>query len=259
MKVADIIMEKVLSNLESGNRPPWAMPWHGRGPHNYKSGRPYTGINALLLSLSQDGPAFLTFKQVKELGGAVKPGSEGHMVAFYGSARDKKDNERTYRFLKYYRVFGQSQIEGIDFKEKEPVEFNNTSINKILDAHRPEISHGGSRAVYFPSAHTIGMPDKESFNDERSYYLTLLHELVHWTKGAGIERNASYAEEELIAEIGSALAANMIGLNPDLDNSISYCTGWATKIRDIGGNKFLSLVSRAYKAAEFLVNPVLVT
>lgn len=78
--IYEFINEQVVKQLEKGVLP-WRKPWkvaiiEGQQytiPHNYATKRPYTGVNAFLLALTPyRTPMFLTFNQVKELGGLVK-------------------------------------------------------------------------------------------------------------------------------------------------------------------------------------------
>ena len=79
-KVTQVIIEK----LEQG-RMPWRADWstYGLSPANYVSKRSYTGINRILLGCEDyEHNYFLTIHQVNQLGGRIKKGSKGHIVAF---------------------------------------------------------------------------------------------------------------------------------------------------------------------------------
>ena len=78
------------------------------------------------------------------------------------------------------------------------------------------IEHGGQVACYQPALDLVRMPEIGLFTGtdtmpaQEAYYATLLHELTHWTghesrcnREIGKGR-ASYAFEELVAELGSA-------------------------------------------------------
>ena len=82
-KLYEIITQKVIASLEKGVIP-WVKPWKGASlPMNFKTGYKYKGINLLLLALSGFSvPYFLTFNQVRELGGKVKEGSRGQLSHF---------------------------------------------------------------------------------------------------------------------------------------------------------------------------------
>ena len=89
--VYTIVADKILAELEKG-RVPWRKPWVGNAnrPCNLHSGRPYNGINALLLSMSQySNPYWVTYKQAKELGGHVKKGEESTLEIGRASCRER--------------------------------------------------------------------------------------------------------------------------------------------------------------------------
>lgn len=77
-KIHDMITERICDILERGEIP-WRKPWRRIGaPKNLISKKPYRGVNVLTLcALGYDSPWFLTFKQAKELGGAVRKGEKG--------------------------------------------------------------------------------------------------------------------------------------------------------------------------------------
>src|SRR4051794_36453854 len=71
-----LVTDRITAALEGGTVP-WHKPWAAVGmPRNLASGRPYRGMNVLLLSLGQpyQSPWWLTFKQAQELGGRVQKG-----------------------------------------------------------------------------------------------------------------------------------------------------------------------------------------
>jgi antirestriction protein ArdC len=70
--VYEIVTEKIIEKLESGNIP-WVKPWHAV-PCNYESERPYSGVNTLLLFAEYDSPYWLTWNQIQKLGGHVRKG-----------------------------------------------------------------------------------------------------------------------------------------------------------------------------------------
>ena len=70
--VYSIVTNRIIELLEKGVVP-WRQTWTDAGlPQNLISGKPYRGINVwLLASLHYSQNRFLTFKQVKEMGGSV--------------------------------------------------------------------------------------------------------------------------------------------------------------------------------------------
>jgi antirestriction protein ArdC len=102
------------------------------------------------------------------------------------------------------------------------------------------------------------MPDKGQFVTELAYHQTLAHELIHWT-GKRLDReltgkkdDPSYALEELVAEIGSAMLLSEFGLEPDIDNTANYCRTWGERI---AADQWLvcKAAARAEKAVQYLL------
>lgn len=87
------VTRKILGQLEAG-RLPWVQPWGSVAggpspalPRNALSGRPYSGINILMLwgAVIEGGwpsQSWLTFKQAIAAGGCVRKGERGTMVVY---------------------------------------------------------------------------------------------------------------------------------------------------------------------------------
>ena len=91
-KVHDIITERILGMLESGTVP-WHKPWKGmnEAPKSLVSGKPYRGINALMLvSAGYSSPWWMSFKQAKERHGHIRKGEKG-WPCIYWNYQEKED------------------------------------------------------------------------------------------------------------------------------------------------------------------------
>ncbi len=94
------LTDKFVAALEEG-RIPWQRPWNESStqlsaPINAISEKPYQGGNRLVLTLTQmdknyDDPRWVTFNQVKTLGGSVAKGEKGTQIEFW---REKPFFER---------------------------------------------------------------------------------------------------------------------------------------------------------------------
>jgi antirestriction protein ArdC len=110
--VYSIVTNRIIELLEQGTVP-WQKPWMDTGvPMNMITKRPYRGINFwLLLSLDYAQNLFLTWDQLKKVGGSVKQGEHGHVVVFWKTkpAKSEEDqdpqNRRQVPLLRYYKVF----------------------------------------------------------------------------------------------------------------------------------------------------------
>jgi antirestriction protein ArdC len=268
------VTDRICAALAAGTVP-WRRPWNIElGQPRSIDGRPYNGVNALLLGLSEFGdPRWGTFRAIKEHGGRVRRGERGAFVVFYKPLKvhddDAPDGVRTVPFLRHFHVFNVEQADGLDLpplnsgpREVPPIEAPDAVLAGYPNA--PRVSHGGDRASYSRAIDHVSMPQREAFESSASYYLTLWHELTHSTGHesrlarsdlAEFERfgDASYSREELCAEIGSSMIAARVGvIEPDTGQSAAYIAGWLKALR--GDRKLIvSAASRAQKAADWIL------
>jgi len=252
MNVYEKITEQILAQLERGTVP-WRKPWRTSFPKNLVSGKPYRGINVLMLGVQGYESAYwATFRQVEKLGGTVKKGEHGTLVVFtnWFEVMDKETGEeKEIPFLKSYVVFNLAQTTGIEVPAEEqkapvsPIARCEEVVSGMAD--KPRIGFdGGSRAYYLPLTDSVHLPAKTKFESTEGYYGTLFHELVHSTghakrlarkgvidvAGFGSE---SYSQEELVAEIGAAFLCGTTGIDTGIvENSASYIAGWLKSLRD---------------------------
>ena len=251
-KVYQIVTDEILKQLEAGVIP-WRRPWRTEGAAmNYVSRREYTGINRLLLA----GGEYLTFNQVKELGGTVKKGSKASKVVFYKTLEIKEEEGQEEEgkripFMRYYNVFSLHQVEGIESKV-EPVEpFMHDPIEGAEQIMQDYISREGislvfddpNRAFYRPSGDMINLPELGQYEIAEEYYSTAFHEMAHSTGhkarcDRGLESMAgfgsmSYSREELTAEIASAYLTEFAGLDlaKTIGNTAAYIDNWARALK----------------------------
>jgi antirestriction protein ArdC len=195
--VYTIATNKIIEHLEKGTVP-WRKPWTDAGlPKNLISKKAYRGINVWLLAMcGYPRNYFLTFKQVKELGGSVKKDEKGHIVLFWKwvkkntatdtqqeseEANDKKDMKP---LLRYYLVFNIDQCIGIPETSIPIISRTNEPLiacEKVLDEMPlvPVIEHKEQQAYYSPIRDIINMPRMDTFVSSEKYYATLFHEAVH--------------------------------------------------------------------------------
>ena len=287
------VTNKIITMIEKGVAP-WRKPWSTYGQaRNYVSGRSYTGINYLLMNNTKHSiPYFLTFNQVKELGGKVKKGAEAEMVIYFkvfykdsndntltpeeANARRLKGEEiKSLRFIRYYSVFNVSDIEEVE------LDLNRFNEAKLTDNERIERCEqiirnipkplelkqiDANRAYYHPTLDYINMPDIKQFESSEHYYATYFHELIHSTghstrlarpeildySGFG---TTPYSKEELVAEIGASFLSSFTQIDYDSVylNSASYLTGWLKVLKQ--DSKFIFKVSaEAQKAVEYILS-----
>jgi antirestriction protein ArdC len=121
------VTNRIIQALEAGTTP-WICPWVGGDPAatNLSTGKPYRGINILLLNLQAITSGFqhnqwLTFLQAKALGGNVRRGEQGSGIVFFkmhevdgeSSKHEPPEDRRVIPLLRSYTVFNVQQIEGL--------------------------------------------------------------------------------------------------------------------------------------------------
>lgn len=279
MDVYELVTEKITAALEAGTVP-WHKPWAAAGglPRNFYSGRPYRGMNVVLLALAPySSPWWVTFDQARRLNGNVKRGEKSTLVTFW--KLDEQDREedpdraaerRRAPLLRYYHVFNVEQCEGLFPPEPEfpahphePLRLCEELVHGMPGA--PRITRDPRQAYYSPALDVVGMPDLCQFQDPESYYATLFHELVHSTGHASrLNRptlssapapfgSPDYSEEELVAEFGSAFLCAHAEIFPrTAENQAAYIAGWLQVLK--GDKRLLPIAaSRAQKAADYIL------
>lgn len=267
-QVYQIITDRIIEKLKTGNIP-WQKGWTVESqPRNYKSKKLYRGINTfLLMGTNYALPYFLSFKQAQELGGHVRKGEKGHTVIFWKMQDflDKENGElKKFPLLRYYTVFNASQIDGVDFPKPEtfvhdPIAGAEAIIDKM--PKRPELI-SGNHAAYFPSLDQVMMPDKPYFRTAEDFYSTFFHELTHSTgHKIRLDRPQSilefnrqgYAREELVAEMGAAFLCGQCGIvERTIENSAAYVQGWLQALKN-DPKMVVVAAAQAQKAADYIL------
>ena len=286
--VYDIVTEHIIAEMEKGIIP-WQQPWCGGSEEaiSYTSRRPYSLLNQMLLGKPGE---YLTYKQAIALGGNVKKGAKAKFVVFYTMVNQKKvkeideeTGEETgkvkivvtnygYPVLRFYNVFHLDDIEGLESKiekdtnnQHDPIEEADKVANDYV-AREDGLSliiRNSDRAYYSPKKDEVVVPELPQYKIKEEYYSTLYHELTHST---GIEKRCnrkidsvaafgdfSYSKEELVAEIGSAMSLNRLGIECEkaFKNSVAYLQGWLKALKD---DKKMIVVAagQAQKAVDYI-------
>lgn len=267
----DVIVGRILESLANGVVP-WKKPWDVTtgAPANYVTGKPYNGMNILLCLCSQySNPYFLTFNQIRDLGGKLKKGSKGTPICFYKSYEDKNDPDKKSFVLRYSTVFRWEDTEGIPEKGITKVE---REFSPVEEAERlwveypgaPKLEIVGQVACYSPSRDVIKMPHPEAFHSPEAYYSTLFHEMTHSTGHAsrlareevGTETfgTVGYSREELVAEIGATFLCSQAGILTDesLSQSAAYIENWSRFLKE-DPNAILTAASKASRSVDHIL------
>jgi antirestriction protein ArdC len=278
------VTDQIVASLETGIRP-WMKPWSGEHAAGRitrplrGNGIPYQGINILMLwgaamEKGYSAPIWMTFKQALELGGAVRKGERGSLVVYASTFSRTEANESTGEesardipFLKSYSVFNAEQIDGLPAHFLAPAAPRLDPVQRIDHAERffaatgAAVSYGGDRAYYSISTDHVQMPHFEAFRDAESFYATLAHELVHFTRHPsrlnrefGRKRfgDEGYAMEELVAELGGAFLSADLDLTPEpRPDHAAYIAHWLTVLKN-DRRAIFTAASYAQRAADFL-------
>jgi len=272
------VTDQIVAALEAGT-PPWICPWSkvpGQAlPANLSSGRPYRGINVLLLNMRHMANGYnlnrwLTFNQARALGGYIRRGETGTQVVFF-KMLEREDSQaandgtrKVIPLLRSFTVFNAEQCEGLPealtsvptpAAAWSPIE----AAEDILLRSGADIQHGGDRAFYRPADDLIQLPPVNRFPKAEAYYGTALHELAHWTGAEsrcnrpllGRQHIEAYAFEELVAEMGAAFLCSHCGITGDLQHA-SYIEHWLQALRN-DKRLIFQAASLAQKAADFLL------
>lgn len=277
------VTDKIVADLERGVRS-WLQPWNadyaaGRVTRPLRhNGEAYRGINVVMLwaSAVEQGfacPYWMSYRQAQELGGQVRKGEKGTVVAYANktlrkeAGEDGEEKEREVFFMRGYAVFNAEQIDGLPDRYREraapvpdPVERIERA-DAFFSSTGADVRHGGTRAYYALQPDYVRMPPFETFRDAESYAATLGHELVHWTRhpsrldrDLGRKRfgDAGYALEELVAELGTAFVCADLAITPEpREDRAAYIASWLEVLKN-DKRAIFTAASHAQRAADYL-------
>lgn len=279
------IVNKIVEALQKGGLPPWRQTWSGKKnvglPKNLITKKPYHGINSILLNLNNAVHGFescwySTFKQYVSLKSNIRilkrpsnisPGFWGADIIYYNiiqkTIEDKFGEEIDLEipYMREYTVFNVEQTIGLDqfradkeiLVEHDFVPF--TPAQEFIDSLNIDVKFGGSSAYYSKTEDRIHLPRKEHFENEKEFYSTYFHELIHATHARCGISEKPYAFLELVAEIGSCFLMQHLNLpqSEDLINHYSYLDSWINSLAR-NTNFIFQAAAEASKAMEYLIN-----
>ncbi|MEI6213967.1 MAG: zincin-like metallopeptidase domain-containing protein [Desulfuromonadales bacterium] len=281
VNVYDVINSRIMELLEKGTVP-WRRGWNisSSMPRSFATRKEYRGINVFLLaSLQYSQPWFLTFNQIQERGGHVKPGEKACPIVFWKwidgkNVADVADAHKAagkIPLLRYYNVFNVEQTEGITYQELSdttnqeftPIQAAEQIISTMPD--KPLIQHMGNKASYNPASDTITLPPQSAFVSAEEYYCTAFHELTHSTMAEHrLNRKSTiqvhqwgdehYSKEELVAEMGASFLCGHAGIeHTTLENSAAYIQGWLKALKN-DKTLLVHAAAAAQKASDYILN-----
>jgi antirestriction protein ArdC len=283
VEVYERVTKEVLRALEGGTVP-WQRPWDPEVglPRSLSTGKPYRGINTLLLGLASsargyDSPWWGTYHQVQQRGGQVRTGERSTLVLLWKPIDRRREDpsdgaegqgERGHYLLaRAFNVFNANQCDrlGMGKPSRPPVDPIQACEQLVAGylASGPALIGGIGRAWYSPSRDVVGMPELSSFHSQEEHYSTLFHELTHSTGHVSrLSRDGIveghrwgdevYSREELVAEMGAAMLCGLAGIEQiTLPNSAAYIGSWLGVLR--GDPKLVvSAAAAAQRAADLI-------
>lgn len=270
------ITNQIIQALEAGIQP-WVCPWdrtQATGlPINASTHQPYQGMNIMLLWMSAaernfSSPYWLTFKQAKDLGGNVRKGEKGTTIFFYSMVQKKEvenEKEAVYPMLKTYTVFNLDQIDDFSLEQDEKnaprheIELLE-EVEAFIEATQAKITYGGQKAFFRPSTDIVVIPDRARFHSTADLYATIMHELMHWSGHKsrldrdmkGVFGSKDYAQEELVAELGSAFLMATFGVVGEVQHE-SYIASWLEALKN-DKRYIFKAAAQASKAHQYLLS-----
>ena len=279
-EICGYVTDAMVDALTQGS-PPWRTPWKPGGGAALvplrACGTPYRGINVVMLwrkaiAMGYSAPVWMTYRQAAARGGQVRKGERGTTVIKVGTVvRESEipgEEPTRYGYLRSYRVFNLDQIDGLDDQFRAAVDrpkISGAGIDRALMAwfRRLDVgleTSGAPRAFYDVARDVIHMPPEDCFKDGATYAGVLLHETIHATGAPHrLDRRLSeafsdtrYAHEELVAELGSAMAGALLGIEPRFEENAAYLKEWI-KILKSDHRAILKAASAAQAACDWLM------
>lgn len=273
------VTERLIGMLESGTAP-WQKPWDAgiaamNRPHNF-NGRPYHGVNALMLwctaiDKGYEDPRWLTFKQVNKLGGHVNKGEKAQIVEYWQWEKEVENPETGEKekvpleHPKVYRaaVFNADQCTGLPKLRRQAQKWSPVErAENIIAANGVPVTHNtDGSAFYSPGGDFICLPPRESFATVDAYYSTLLHEVGHSTghptrlnrEFGGQFGSEGYAREELRAELASTFLCGELGIatTGSDEQHAAYVKSWVSALKN-DYNEIFRAAADAEKICNYL-------
>lgn len=270
------VRDEFIKSLEKGVAP-WHKPWTPAVPMSLYSKKVYRGVNFFALAmLGYRSVWWVTMTEVKK-NGRVKEGCEKDYFPVLAPIMKKMEGADGSEFMhivgvKYINVYNKECVEGIEFPEENFLDFQPISVLDAIFAAvpgNPNVVHRTEGECYYsPYSDKVVMQHRERFVDEKSYYRTRAHELIHWTghpdrcnRTAIAEQVknplfttfdiAAYSFEELVAEIGATMLMARAGVQTGVEsNSVAYVAHWLQYLKSSPPK----LITQAAKAAQDAVD-----
>ena len=286
VKPEQVIVNELIQALESGNTKLWRKDWTVKGGfRNVLSGHEYKGSNPALLCLQSSIrnwhlPLFIGGGQARSINCTIKKGSKSARILqpllreYETKELDVNGEAKKAQYMSYkcVPVFNVADVRGLDDEASKKLEklIDDAVLTaaprpldeRVKDAHDrlfqwekevKAVIKGGDRAYYRPSTDEIVIPKRYNFKNDESYLSTFAHECVHSTMKRLDRKDLTYAQEELVAELGAYLICNRLQIsNLDTMNHAAYLESWCPMLKSDPKILFKSLAN-ASKAADLVI------
>tara|TARA_Y100001935_G_scaffold4609_1_gene3595 strand:+ start:2205 stop:3110 length:906 start_codon:yes stop_codon:yes gene_type:complete len=288
IKPEELIVNELIEAIESGKgKNLWRKEWSVKGGfRNVLTGHEYQGSNPALLCLQSSIrgwhlPLFIGAGQARSINCLPKKGSKSARILqpllreFETKELDENGDAKKAQYMSYkcVPVFNVQDIRGLDDEASKKLEklIDDAVLTskprdldvRVKEAHdrlfqwEKEVTtiKGGDRAYYRESSDEIVVPKRYNFKNDESYLCTYAHECIHSTKHKSRlnRNNLSYANEELVAELGAYIVCNRLQIsNLDTMNHAAYLESWCPMLRKDPKILFKSLAN-ASKAADLVI------
>lgn len=278
--VYQMVTDRIIEQMKKGIVP-WHQPWVGGSAMaiSYTTRKAYSMLNQLLLGKPGE---WLTWNQIQAKKGKVKAGAKSRFCVycqFVEKPEIDEDGEKKrdgYLILKWYRVFHIDDTEGIESLSKatipgdslSPIEQAEQAIEGYLSREtslRFINDQPSASAYYSPSKDEVVVPMLTQYALAEEYYSTAFHELTHSTmhtsrcnrqSESSITRfgDSAYSREELVAEIGSAMLCNRLGIEHEkaFKNSAAYIQSWLKALKN-DNRMIVWAAKKAEEAAKYVL------
>lgn len=280
MDIRQQITDDIIKAMEAGT-PPWRKGWTSGCLHfNASTGKPYAGINQVILGMQPCAdPRWLTYKQAEAMGVHVRKGEHGTRIVKMVEVDRRKaqaggEDQETLAeeggkalVMKAYTVFNASQIDGMaPMPEREPGVEPAEAVEAVvwgLQDTGLKLNFGAGQPAYYPRTDEIRMPRARDFENLDFFHSTILHECSHATghikRLSRLHMDASfgsteYSREELRAELSSAMMAGELGLplGPRMiEQHAAYLSSWLEALRR-DKNEIFRAAADAQKICDYL-------
>ena len=286
VKPEELIVNELIQALESGNTKLWRKEWSIKGGfRNVLSGHQYKGSNPALLCLQSSIrnwhlPLFIGGGQARSINCTIKKGSKSARILqpllreYETKELDINGEAKKAQYMSYkcVPVFNVADVRGLD--DEASLKLEKLIDDAVLTAKPRELDvrvkeahdrlfqwekevkaviKGGDRAYYRPSTDEIVIPKRYNFKNDESYLSTFAHECVHSTMKRLDRKDLTYAQEELVAELGAYLICNRLQIsNLDTMNHAAYLEAWCPMLKSDPKILFKSLAN-ASKAADLVI------